>query len=154
MVTLLVLNTIGSQMGKVDFDSFWKLHLQRGKSSFHVYESFSYSLIGIIGGLTEAVLTTTTPNERNTKWRIKTIHHSKRRRFLEVLAISLTVDSLVYVAPHVNQVHFASRYSRRDRKRHAEGTGLLWNDGIQRIGVTYLHRFWCGDLAAISLAQT
>lgn len=98
--TLLVLDTLGSQFGKVGFNrlfSFGNFIYEGEESSFAVFELALFVLIGAIGGIIGAVFNDT--NEKITKWRMKHINHSKRRRLLEVLFVSFIVSTISFLLP-------------------------------------------------------
>lgn len=64
-----------------------------------VFELFHFVGIGMIGGLVGAIFNDT--NEKITHWRIKNVNHSKRRRFLEVVAVSVLVSCVSFILPLV-----------------------------------------------------
>ena len=100
LTTLYMLNTIGSAMGKVGFNklfSFGNFIYEGTESSFHVYELFVFMAIGIVGGLIGAVFNNT--NEKITHWRIKNVNKSKKRRFLEVICVSILVSFVTFMLP-------------------------------------------------------
>lgn len=100
LTTLLCLNSVGSALGKVGFNklfSFGNFVYEGGSSSFAVYELFVFVLIGAVGGLIGAIFNNT--NEKITHWRIKNINYSKKRRFLEVVAVSFLVSLVSFVLP-------------------------------------------------------
>lgn len=98
--TLLVLNTIGTTFGKLGFNrlfSFGNFLYEGRESSFAVYELAIFVLIGVLGGLIGAIFNNT--NEKITHWRIKNINHSKKRRFVEVLLVSMLVSTISFLLP-------------------------------------------------------
>jgi chloride channel 7 len=98
--TLMCLNTAGSALGKVGFNklfSFGNFMYEGAESSFAVYELFLFVLIGVIGGLIGAIFNHT--NERITHWRIKNVNHSKIRRFVEVIIVSMIVSTVSFALP-------------------------------------------------------
>lgn len=98
--TLYILNTIGSEFGKVGFDrlfSFGNFIYEGEASSFAVFELFLFALIGIMGGLIGACFNAA--NEKLTHWRIKHVNHSKVRRLVEVLIISSIVTVVSFILP-------------------------------------------------------
>ena len=98
--TLYVLNTIGSAFGKVGFNklfSFGNFIFEGAETSFAIFELALFVAIGIIGGLIGAIFNNT--NERITKWRMKHINHTKKRRIYEVMAISVLVSIVSFMMP-------------------------------------------------------
>lgn len=97
---LYILNSFGSAFGKVGFNklfSFGNFIFEGGESSFAVNELVLFVVIGVIGGLIGAVFNNT--NERITHWRIKNVNHSKKRRIVEVLLVSLLVSVTCFLLP-------------------------------------------------------
>ena len=101
LMTLYILNTIGSAFGKVGFNKLFSfgnfVFEEGGQSSFAVFELFLFILVGIIGGLIGAVFNDT--NERITLWRMKRVNYSKKKRFLEVMAVSVLVSLVSFLLP-------------------------------------------------------
>jgi chloride channel 7 len=101
LTSLYVLNTIGSAMGKVGFNKLFSfgnfVFAASGETSYYVYELFLFIALGMMGGIIGAIFNNT--NERITKWRIKNINHTKKRRFKEVLLISLLVSFVSFMLP-------------------------------------------------------
>jgi chloride channel 7 len=99
---LYVLNSFGSAFGKVGFDklfSFGHFIFEGDKSTFAVNELFLFVVIGVIGGLIGAIFNNT--NERITRWRMKNVDHSKTRRLVEVLLVSLLVSTACFLLPFI-----------------------------------------------------
>jgi chloride channel 7 len=97
LTTLYTLNSIGSEFGKVGFNklfSFGNFLYEENESSFAVYELFVFILIGVMGGLIGAVFNNT--NEKITHWRIKNVNYCKKRRFCEVVLISMLVSTIQF----------------------------------------------------------
>eukprot|EP00978_Attheya_sp_CCMP212_P019924 scaffold56580_cov52-Attheya_sp.AAC.3 len=100
LAALYSFNTIGVEFGKVGFNklfSFGNFIYEGGESSFAVFELLHFAFIGAIGGLVGACFNAT--NEYITHWRIKNINHSKKRRFLEVMAVSSFVTVVSFLLP-------------------------------------------------------
>jgi chloride channel 7 len=100
LTALYVLNTIGSAFGKVGFNklfSFGNFIFENGETSFAVFELFLFAMIGTIGGLIGAIFNDT--NKRITLWRMTHVHHSKSRRFTEVVCMSLLVSTVCFLVP-------------------------------------------------------
>ena len=98
--TLMCLNTIGSALGKVGYNklfSFGNFVWVGQESAYSVYELFIFVALGVFGGLIGAIFNDI--NERITLWRCKHINHSKKRRFLEVCALSLIVSCVSFLMP-------------------------------------------------------
>jgi chloride channel 7 len=98
--TLYVLNTIGSEFGKVGFNklfSFGNFVFEGRESSFAVFELFLFVVLGAIGGLIGAVFNNT--NEKITHWRMKRVNYSKSRRLVEVMLVSLLVSTVSFILP-------------------------------------------------------
>ena len=97
LTTLYVLNSIGSEFGKVGFNklfSFGNFVYEGKESSFAVFELFLFVLMGILGGLIGAIFNNT--NERITDWNV---NHSKKRRLLEVILVSTLVSVTSFLLP-------------------------------------------------------
>jgi len=101
LTSLYVLNTIGSAFGKVGFNKLFSfgnfVFDEGGETSYYVYELFLFIAIGVIGGIIGAVFNDT--NERITKWRLRNVNHSKSRRFVEVMLVSLLVSTVSFLLP-------------------------------------------------------
>lgn len=67
------------------------------ESNFSIWELFLFVIIGCLGGLIGAVFNAT--NEHLTIWRMNRINHSKIRRFLEVIVISVGVSVVSFLMP-------------------------------------------------------
>jgi chloride channel 7 len=68
-------------------------------SNFSIWELTLFLVIGCLGGLIGAVFNAT--NEHLTIWRMKRINHSKFRRFVEVILISLLVSFVSFLMPAI-----------------------------------------------------
>ena len=66
-------------------------------SNYKIWELVIFMLIGCLGGLIGAVFNAA--NENLTIWRMKRVNHSKKRRALEVIVISLVVTVTSYLMP-------------------------------------------------------
>jgi chloride channel 7 len=66
-------------------------------SNFSIWELFLFIIIGCLGGLIGAVFNAA--NEHVNIWRMKRISHSKTRRFLEVIAVSVGVTIVSFLMP-------------------------------------------------------
>lgn len=102
IATLYVLNTIGTEFGKVGFDklfSFGNFSFEGTSTSYAVWELLVFVIIGCMGGLIGAIFNDT--NERITKWRIQHVNHTKSYRFLEVLCVSSLVSLTMFGLPYI-----------------------------------------------------
>ncbi|CAB9504170.1 Putative chloride channel-like protein CLC-g [Seminavis robusta] len=99
LATLYCLNTVGSAFGKVGFNRLFSFgnFVFEEESSFAVFELALFVAIGAMGGIIGAVFNDT--NERITKWRLKNVNHSKKRRVLEVLVVSVLVSTVSFLLP-------------------------------------------------------
>jgi chloride channel 7 len=98
--SLLMWDTVGSSLGSVGFNklfSFGNWTFEGTESIFAVYELFLFMLIGAVGGLIGAIFNNT--NEAITHWRKEHVNHSKQRRFLEVVLISILVSIVSFALP-------------------------------------------------------
>ena len=68
-----------------------------GASNYSVWELLLFILIGCLGGLIGACFNA--GNEHLTIWRMKKVNFSKKRRVLEVLAMSVLVTTVSFVMP-------------------------------------------------------
>ena len=100
LTTLCLLLIVGSTLGKVGFNklfSFGNFIYEGSESSFAVFELFVFIAVGAIGGAIGAIFNNT--NERITHWRIKNVNNSKKRRFIEVILVSLLVSTTSFLLP-------------------------------------------------------
>mmetsp|Transcript_674 Transcript_674/g.807 ORF Transcript_674/g.807 Transcript_674/m.807 type:complete len:901 (+) Transcript_674:290-2992(+) len=104
MITLGTLFTIKNfdvLWGQANIDklfSFGEFNSLSGESSnFSIWELLLFMIIGCLGGLIGAVFNAA--NEHLTIWRMKRINHSKLRRLLEVIGVSLLVSIVSFVMP-------------------------------------------------------
>ena len=96
MTTLGTLYTIRNQdskWGQANIDQLFSFGeftgIRDGASNFSVWELLLFILIGCLGGLIGACFNA--GNEHLTIWRMKRINHSKKRRMVEVLVMSVLV---------------------------------------------------------------
>mmetsp|Transcript_32800 Transcript_32800/g.39841 ORF Transcript_32800/g.39841 Transcript_32800/m.39841 type:complete len:791 (-) Transcript_32800:289-2661(-) len=97
---MYVLNTIGSDFGKLGFDRLFHFgsFIQEGEAtSYSVYELLVFVVIGMMGGLIGACFNSA--NRKLTLWRIKHVNHSKIRRVVEVVLISTLVTIVSFALP-------------------------------------------------------
>ena len=98
LTSLMTLNSFGVRnFGRVGFDklfSFGNFVFEEGGSSYAIYELTIFVVIGATGGLIGAIFNNV--NESITHWRMKHINHSKRLRFLEVMAISTLMSCVMF----------------------------------------------------------
>eukprot|EP00538_Stauroneis_constricta_P004281 CAMPEP_0119571748 /NCGR_PEP_ID=MMETSP1352-20130426/44275_1 /TAXON_ID=265584 /ORGANISM="Stauroneis constricta, Strain CCMP1120" /LENGTH=883 /DNA_ID=CAMNT_0007621431 /DNA_START=162 /DNA_END=2814 /DNA_ORIENTATION=+ len=103
VATLFAIKNVDSWWGQADVDklfSFGEFNSLSGEASnFSIWELPIFIIIGCLGGLIGAVFNAA--NEHITIWRMKRINHSKARRFMEVVAISLCVSVVSFVMPLV-----------------------------------------------------
>ena len=88
--------------GKMGFNklfSFGNFIYEGSQSSFAVYELLLFVAIGACGGIIGAIFNNT--NEKITHWRIQNVNYSKKRRFIEVILVSLLVSVVTFVLPLV-----------------------------------------------------
>ena len=103
MITLGTLFTIKNQdskWGQANVDKIFSLGeftATNGTSNFSVWELLLFILIGCMGGLIGACFNA--GNEHLTIWRMKHVNHSKNRRVMEVLVISVIVTTVSYILP-------------------------------------------------------
>jgi len=78
--------------------SFGEFNSLSGEASnFAIWELLIFMIIGCLGGLIGAVFNAT--NEHITLWRMKRVNHSKNRRVLEVVLVSILVTTVSFVMP-------------------------------------------------------
>jgi chloride channel 7 len=97
LTALMTLNSVGGTFGRVGFDklfSFGNFVFEEDRSSYAIYELWVFVAIGAAGGLIGAIFNNV--NESITRWRIKQVNISKRRRFLEVMAISTLMSFIMF----------------------------------------------------------
>lgn len=74
------------------------MHFLSGESSnFAMWENINFMFIGCLGGLIGAVFNAA--NENLTIWRMKRVNHSKKRRVVEVICISMLVTTTSFMMP-------------------------------------------------------
>jgi len=99
--TLFVVRNQDSKWGQANVEKLFSLgeftSIGGGSSNFSVWELLLFILIGCLGGLIGACFNA--GSEHLTIWRMKHINHSKKRRVLEVLAISMLVTTVSFVMP-------------------------------------------------------
>ena len=121
-LSLLMLNTIGSTFGHVGFNklfSFGQFKFSDSQeSTFAVSELFLFIAIGALGGLIGAIFNNT--NSRITQWRLKHVNHSKQRRCMEVLALSVLMSTVMFVIPLVWSCKPLPEATSEDEKRLIE----------------------------------
>jgi H+/Cl- antiporter ClcA len=92
------LDTLWGQANAEKLFSFGEFNSLSGEASnFAIWELFMFLIIGCLGGLIGAVFNAA--NEHLTIWRMKRINHSKPRRFLEVIAVSVLVSVVSFTMP-------------------------------------------------------
>ena len=97
LTALMNFNTAAVSYGRVGFDklfSFGNFQFEEGHSSYAIYELGIFIAIGAAGGLIGAIFNNM--NEKITHWRMKRINISKRKRFLEVMAISSVMSGVMF----------------------------------------------------------
>lgn len=104
MVTLGTLWGIRNQDSKWGHSNVGKLFsfgeftsIGDGSANFSVWELLLFLLIGCLGGLIGACFNA--GNEHLTIWRMKNVNHSKKRRVIEVLLMSILVTTVSFVMP-------------------------------------------------------
>lgn len=101
LASLLWFQNANSLWGQAIFEklfSFGEFNSLSGESSnFSIWELVLFAIVGCLGGLIGAVFNAV--NEHLTIWRMKHINHSKWRRFLEVIAISMLVTTVSFLMP-------------------------------------------------------
>jgi len=100
IATLYILNSVGTQFGKVGFDklfSFGNFIFEDGESSYAVFELGIFLVVGVMGGLIGACFNAA--NEAITRWRIKHVNHTPQLRFIEVLCVSSIVTIVGFGLP-------------------------------------------------------
>lgn len=103
IATLYTWNSVGVEYGKIGFDklfSFGNFVFEGMEASYSVWELLVFVFIGCMGGLIGAIFNNA--NERLTRWRIKHVNHSKKRRFLEVLCVSSIVSIIGFGVPFIH----------------------------------------------------
>jgi len=101
--TLFALQNVDVLWGQANVEklfSFGEFNSLSGeKANFSIWELGLFMIIGCLGGLIGAVFNAA--NEHLTIWRMKRINHSKTRRLLEVICVSLLVSVVSFVMPLV-----------------------------------------------------
>jgi H+/Cl- antiporter ClcA len=101
LATLFWVRNMDTLWGQANIDklfSFGEFNILSGESSnFSIWELGLFVIVGCLGGLIGAVFNAA--NEHLTIWRMKRINHSKLRRFLEVIVVSLIVSVVSFLMP-------------------------------------------------------
>lgn len=99
--TLFFIKNFDAMWGQADIAklfSFGEFNSLSGESSnFSIWELTLFMIIGCLGGLIGAVFNAA--NEHLTIWRMKRVNHSKARRLLEVMLVSLLVSVVSFLMP-------------------------------------------------------
>lgn len=106
MVTLATLYGIRnreSMWGQTDVDKLFSLGeftaIGDGSSNYSIWELAVFAVLGCIGGLIGACFNAA--SEHMTLWRIKRVNHSKTRRVVEVLLLSVLTSCVSFLVPHL-----------------------------------------------------
>jgi chloride channel 7 len=101
LATLFWIRNVDTLWGQASIDklfSFGEFNSLKGEASnFAIWELLLFIVIGCLGGLIGAIFNAT--NEHLTLWRMRTVNFSKTRRFLEVIAVSMTVSIVSFAMP-------------------------------------------------------
>jgi len=101
LATLFWVRNVDSLWGQANMDklfSFGDFNSITGEASnFSIWELSLFVVIGCLGGLIGAVFNAA--NEHLTLWRMKRVNHSKMKRFVEVLVISLFMSVVSFMMP-------------------------------------------------------
>eukprot|EP00592_Proboscia_alata_P028268 CAMPEP_0194446072 /NCGR_PEP_ID=MMETSP0176-20130528/128221_1 /TAXON_ID=216777 /ORGANISM="Proboscia alata, Strain PI-D3" /LENGTH=994 /DNA_ID=CAMNT_0039272717 /DNA_START=152 /DNA_END=3137 /DNA_ORIENTATION=- len=101
--TMFTIRNFDTAFGYAEIDklfSFGEFNSLTGEhSNFSIWELLLFGVIGCLGGLIGACFNAA--NEALTLWRMAKVNHSKKRRFYEVLVVSLGVSILSYAMPYV-----------------------------------------------------
>ena len=99
--TLYSLKNLDNWWGQADIEnlfSFGEFNSISGEASnYSVWELLLFIIIGCLGGLIGAVFNAA--NEHLTVWRMRNINHSKQRRFIEVIIVSVFVTTVSFLLP-------------------------------------------------------
>jgi chloride channel 7 len=101
LATLFWLKNVDTLWGQANVEklfSFGEFNSLSGEASnFSIWELLLFLVIGCLGGLIGAVFNAC--NEHLTLWRMKRVNHSKLRRFIEVIAVSVLVTTVSFLMP-------------------------------------------------------
>lgn len=101
LATLFWIRNFDSMWGNANMDklfSFGDFNSITGEeSNFSIWELSLFVIIGCLGGLIGAVFNAA--NEHLTIWRMKRVNHSKMRRVLEVILVSILVSVVSFLMP-------------------------------------------------------
>lgn len=101
LATLFWVRNVDTMWGQANIEklfSFGEFNSLSGEASnFSIWELILFTVIGLLGGLIGAVFNAA--NEHLTIWRMKRVNHSKLRRFLEVIAVSVIVSTVSFIMP-------------------------------------------------------
>lgn len=101
--TLFGLKNLDNAWGQANIESLFSFgefnSLTGEASNFAIWENINFMLIGCLGGLIGAVFNAA--NENITIWRMRRVNHSKQKRVVEVILISMLVTTVSFVIPMV-----------------------------------------------------
>lgn len=101
--TLFGLKNLDNAWGQANIESLFSFgefnSLTGEASNFAIWENINFMFIGCLGGLIGAVFNAA--NENLTIWRMKWVNHSKQKRVLEVLLISMLVTTVSFMMPMI-----------------------------------------------------
>lgn len=99
--TLYSLKNLDNWWGQADIEnlfSFGEFNSITGEASnYSIWELILFIIIGCLGGLIGAVFNAS--NEHITIWRMRNVNHSKARRFMEVVLVSVLVSTVSFLLP-------------------------------------------------------
>ena len=103
LFTLYSVKNLDSWWGQASTEKLFSFgeftSLSSGAVNFSIWEVFLFIIIGCLGGLIGACFNAT--NEHITIWRMKHVNHSRLKRFLEVLCISVLVTTVSFIMPAI-----------------------------------------------------
>mmetsp|Transcript_15883 Transcript_15883/g.35760 ORF Transcript_15883/g.35760 Transcript_15883/m.35760 type:complete len:511 (-) Transcript_15883:28-1560(-) len=101
LVTLYTLKNLDSWWGQANIEklfSFGEFNSLSGEASnFSIWELLLFIIVGCLGGLIGACFNAA--NEHLTIWRMTRVNHSKTRRVVEVLVVSMVVTTVSFILP-------------------------------------------------------
>jgi chloride channel 7 len=101
LATVFWIRNADSLWGQANMDRLFSLgdfnSVAGEASNFSIWELSLFTIVGCLGGMIGAIFNAA--NEHITIWRMRRINHSKLRRFIEVICVSVMVTTVSFLMP-------------------------------------------------------